>query len=128
LGGLLALLGALYENTVRAVTVQHGLADYLSILESPFAYVPHDIVVPDIFDVGDIGELDDLMASLAPRHLLLEGLVDGRNRFIPEATFRTRLAIVYDAYGAERAQLLIRSRSGMPGFSQWMLTSLVSPP
>jgi hypothetical protein len=125
LGGLLALLGALYENAVRAVIVRHGLADYLSILESPFVYVPYDIVVPDIFDAGDIG---DLMASLAPRPLLLEGLVDGRNRVIPEATLRTRLATVYDAYRAGRSPLLIRSRSGTPSFSQWMLSDLVSRP
>ncbi|HSB13947.1 MAG TPA: acetylxylan esterase, partial [Bryobacteraceae bacterium] len=121
LGGLLALLGALYEDGVRTVTVRQGLSAYLSILESPFAYVPYDIVVPGIFDAGDV---EDLAASLAPRPLLLEGLVDGRNRLVPEGTLRTRLAMIYESYRASDAPLLIRSREGTPSLTQWILARL----
>jgi hypothetical protein len=77
LGGLLALLGALFEDEVRAVRVQSGLLSYLSVLESPFCYVPHDALVPDVFEAGD---LCDLAAGIAPRGLRLENLVDGLNR------------------------------------------------
>jgi cephalosporin-C deacetylase-like acetyl esterase len=67
LGGLLALLAALYEDRIRAVAVRHGLASYLSILDDQFAYVPNDIIVPSILEVGDI---NDIAAALAPRALL----------------------------------------------------------
>ena len=46
LGGLLALLGGLFEDDVRAVAVRGGLVSYASLLDSPFFYVPHDAVVP----------------------------------------------------------------------------------
>ncbi len=42
LGGLLALLGGLYEDDVRAVLIRGGLSDYQSLLDSPFTYVPFD--------------------------------------------------------------------------------------
>jgi cephalosporin-C deacetylase-like acetyl esterase len=121
LGGLLALLGALYEDSVRAVTVRQGLSAYLSILESPFAYVPYDIVVPDVFDAGDLA---DLAASLAPRPLLLEGLVDGRNRLVPEGALRSQLTTVYDSYLASQGDLLIRGQEGTPSLTRWILAGL----
>src|SRR5262249_22748443 len=71
LGGLLALLGALFEKEVWAVSVEGGLVGYLSLLQGPFCYVPHDALVPDVFAAGD---LCDLAAALAPRALRLHGL------------------------------------------------------
>jgi len=118
LGGLLALLGALYEDSVRVVAVRNGLAAYLSILESPFAYVPYDIVVPDVFHAGDLA---DLAASLAPQPLLLEGLVDGRNRLLADAALRSQLKTVYDSYRSSRAELLIRPQGETPSLAQWIL-------
>jgi len=76
LGGLLALLGGLFEDDVRAVSARAGLAGYRTLLQSPFCYVPHDALVPDVFAAGD---LCDLAAAIAPRALHLEGLVDGLN-------------------------------------------------
>jgi hypothetical protein len=121
LGGLLALLGALYEDRIRAVMVRRGLVAYLSILDDQFAYIPNDIIVPGILEVADVS---DIAAALNPRHLLLEGLVDGRNRLVPEAALHTRLATVYDAYHAGRAHLLIRNRPETPAAIQWMLARL----
>jgi hypothetical protein len=121
LGGLLALLGALYEDNVRAAAARQGLVGYLSILESPFANVPYDIVVPGVFDAGDVG---DLAAGLAPRPLLLEAQVDGRNRLVPQTALSTRLASVYDAYRTRRDHLLIRSRQGTPTAARWLLAHL----
>jgi hypothetical protein len=77
LGGLLALLGALFEDGVRAVSVRGGLTGYESLLRGPFFYVPHDALVPGALRAGD---LCDVAASLAPRPLRMEGLVDGLNR------------------------------------------------
>lgn len=77
LGGLLAILAGLYENRVRAIAVRGGLAGYLSLLDDPFIYVPGDVVIPGILEVGDIG---DVVAALSPRATLFESLIDGRNR------------------------------------------------
>src|SRR5205823_3946878 len=81
LGGLLALLGALFEGETRAVSIRGGLLGYATLLRSPFCYVPHDALVPGVFEAGD---LCDLAAGLAPRALRLEGLVDGLNRTVPD--------------------------------------------
>jgi hypothetical protein len=75
LGGVLALLGALFEDLVAAVAVRRGLIGYLSLLDDPFIYVPSDAIVPDSAACGD---LSDIAAALAPRPVLF-GLVDGRN-------------------------------------------------
>jgi hypothetical protein len=79
LGGLLALLGALYEDSVRAIAVEGGLASFASILDDRFAYVPSDVIVPGILAAGD---LSDVAKALAPRPVLLENLRDGRNRVV----------------------------------------------
>src|SRR5207245_8311660 len=70
LGGLLALLTALYEDDIRAVALQGGLVGYRSVLDSPFCYVPHDVLVPSVLRVGD---LCDLSAAVAPRPVRLAG-------------------------------------------------------
>ena len=75
-GGLLALLGALYEDCVSAVTARGMIAGYQSLLRDRFCYVPHDAIVPGALTAGD---LCDIAAVLAPRPLRLESLVDGRN-------------------------------------------------
>src|SRR5262249_47820421 len=74
LGGLVTLLGALFEDDVRAVYVHRGLSDYYSVLEGPFCYLPHDVVVPGVLTTGD---LPDVAAALAPRALWLDETVDG---------------------------------------------------
>src|SRR5262249_51882492 len=80
LGGLLALLGGLFEEDVRVIAVQGGLVGYSSLLQSPFCYVPHDTLLPGVFAAGD---LCDLAGALAPRALRLEATVDGLNRRVP---------------------------------------------
>ena len=77
LGGLLAILAALYEDSVKAVAVRRGLSGYVSILEDNFPYVPSDIIVPDSAEGGD---LPDVVAALGPRPVLLTEMVDGKNR------------------------------------------------
>jgi hypothetical protein len=70
---------------VRTVAVHGGLATYLSILDDQFAYVPADIIIPGALQIGDI---PDLVAALAPRPILLNGLVDGRDRLLEEGEVR----------------------------------------
>lgn len=96
LGGLLALLGSLYEPDVRTVAVRGGLASYASILDDAFAYVPADAIVPGFLEVGD---LVDVEAALAPRPVFLEDLIDGKDRLIPERSLRDQLQPAYEAYG-----------------------------
>ncbi|MFN4259204.1 MAG: hypothetical protein ACK4RK_07885 [Gemmataceae bacterium] len=77
LGGLLALLGALYDDHIAAVSVHGGLSGFQPVLTTPYVYVPHDTVVPGILTVGD---LCDITAALAPRPARLDNLVDHLNR------------------------------------------------
>ena len=77
LGSLLALLTALYEPEVAAVATRRGLASFLSVLDDRFLYVPLDVIVPGILDAGD---LPDIAALIAPRPVLVQAAVDGRNR------------------------------------------------
>lgn len=77
LGGVLALLTALFEAEVRAVYVQRGLADFRSALNTPFCYLPHDAVIPGVLVHGD---LPDLANCLAPRKVWLQNSVDAVNR------------------------------------------------
>jgi len=80
LGGLLAILGALYEEDVKAVYIHGGLSSYLDVLNGPYVYIPHDVVIPGALAQGDLAIL---AAALAPRPLRLEGVVDSLNRTLP---------------------------------------------
>jgi cephalosporin-C deacetylase-like acetyl esterase len=123
LGGLLALLGGLYENNVRAVATRRGLVSYSSILEDQFAYVPNDIIVPGILEVGDVA---DIAAALAPRPLLIENSVDGRNRVVKDASLRDRLALVFQSYSESPTHLRIRSEPRDPNLVRWLAQQLGS--
>jgi hypothetical protein len=77
LGAALALLAGLFDGDIKAVVARGGLVSVRSVLDSPFICVPHDFVVPGLLTAGD---LPDVAASIAPRPLRVEGLVDGTNR------------------------------------------------
>jgi cephalosporin-C deacetylase-like acetyl esterase len=77
LGSLLALMTALYEPDAAAVVARRGLVSFLSVLDDRFLYVPLDVIVPGILEVGD---LPDIGAAIAPRPVLMQAPVDGRNR------------------------------------------------
>jgi hypothetical protein len=81
LGPLLALITALYEPDVAAVAARRGLVSFLSVLEDRFAYIPLDVIVPGILEVGDVS---DIAAALRPRPVLIQAAVDGRNRPVDE--------------------------------------------
>jgi cephalosporin-C deacetylase-like acetyl esterase len=123
LGGLMALLGGLYEDSFRAVAARRGLVSYSSILEDQFAYVPNDIIVPGILEVGDVA---DMASALSPRPLLIENSVDGRNRVVREANLHDRFAQVFQAYRESPGQLRIRSESEHPNLVLWLAQQLES--
>jgi dienelactone hydrolase len=123
LGGLLALLGALFEDGVRAVTVRGALTGYRSVLEGPFFYVPHDVVVPGALTAGDLA---DVASALAPRPLRLEELVDGLNRAAPPDAVVKTYEPARAAYREARAEDQFRVEAAGQGDSvaKWLLARL----
>ncbi len=95
MGAHLALLAALYEDSVRAVAARGGLAGYLTVLESAFAYIPMEDVILGVLKAGDVV---DIAAALAPRPLLMEGLVNGRNIRVEDSVLRRTLDPARAAY------------------------------
>ena len=77
LGSLLVLLAGLYEDSVTAIAARGGLVSFLSVLEDRFSHIPEDVVIPGILEVADVSDIID---AQAPRPVLLERSVDGRNR------------------------------------------------
>lgn len=73
--GLLALLGALFDEHVRGAYARGTLASWLDVFATPFVYLPHDFLVPGATAAGD---LSDLRAVLG-RHACLSEPIDGRN-------------------------------------------------
>lgn len=120
LGGLLALLGALYEPQVRAVAVHGGLVGFASVLDDNFSYVPQDAIIPGILEAGD---LTDVEAALAPRALRLSGLVDGLDRLVPETLLKEQLRPVQDAYRGAPSALAVGESPGS-GPADWFVKHL----
>ena len=80
-----------------------GLGTYLSALDAPYFMIPHDCVVPGAVAAGDIPAL---AAAVAPRPLLLDGLVDNLNRRMSVKDVRkayTPAAAAYKSAGAKEA-------------------------
>jgi hypothetical protein len=122
LGGLLALLGALYDDRVSTIALNGGLASYLSVLDDSFAYVPADVIVPGALEAGDLA---DIAACLAPRPILMDNLVDGRNRLVPDAALRGQLDVLYEAYrGTRPGALSVQSGQPAVGFVEWFVKGL----
>jgi arylsulfatase A len=76
-GAHIALLTAFWEPQVDAVYAAGGLSGYRSLLDGPYFYVPHDVLIPDVLAVGDVG---NWVEQLAPRRVRLEDVRDGLNR------------------------------------------------
>jgi hypothetical protein len=123
-GGLLALLAALYEDDVKAVYVHGGLANYVSALASPYCYVPHDAIVPGALTVGD---LCDVAGALAPRHVRLEGMVDGHNRLVPRLALEKAYAparAAFEAVGTDTHLEFASQRGSHAQVARWLIGHL----
>ncbi len=120
LGGLLALLGALYEDDVCSVVARGMIAGYQSVLRDIFCYVPYDAIVPGALTAGD---LCDIAASFAPRPLRLEALVDGRNCQILDQELQSLFKPTLEAYQITADGLSLTSTL-KKDLSEWLAKSL----
>ncbi|MFO0878569.1 MAG: acetylxylan esterase [Gemmataceae bacterium] len=112
LGTLVVLLAALFEEDMREVKARGGLVGYASLLETPFVHVPYDAVVPGVLPQGDIA---DVVASLAPCPVRLEGLVDSHNRAVPQPRVEQLFKVARTAYrsaGADEKLILQEKEAG----------------
>lgn len=110
LGPFLAVLTALYEDNVTAVAGSGGLVSFVSVLEDRFCHIPQDIIVPGILEVTDLGEI---VASIAPRPVLLAELVNGLNKKISLSTMEKE-------YGTKTSNLILREDAGNPSLPVWL--------
>lgn len=102
LGGLLALLGALFEEDIQAVYLAGALASYHSVLSHFAVLLPHSASVPGSLTAGD---LCDLAGSLAPRPLQFEATVDHLNRLLSTAEVKKMYAATTENYAATPQRL-----------------------
>ncbi len=119
-GAILAILGALYEDNVKAVVARGGLTSYAAVLAAPAFYVPHDALVPAALETAD---LPDLAAGLAQRCLRIEAPVDGRNRVADPESLDKTLAPVRKAYGEAPDHLRVVS-TPEPDAGTWLTQAL----
>ncbi|MFW6108613.1 MAG: acetylxylan esterase, partial [bacterium] len=124
LGGLLALLGGLFEDDVAAVYVRGGLADVRSALDGPFVYLPPDAIVPGLLEAGD---LPDLAAALAPHPLRLDAPVDALNRRVPAARLDALYGPARDAYRGAGAAGRLDLRAEPQATAPWLLAAFGGP-
>jgi dienelactone hydrolase len=119
LGGLLALLGALFEDDIRAIDVSGGLACYHGVLTHFAVLIPHDASVPGALTAGDLA---DLAGALAPRPLRLDGLVDHLNRGLSAAEARKLYEPAVKGYASRPGAITFGDKRGTP--SAWLLEQL----
>jgi hypothetical protein len=127
LGGLLALLTALYEPDVKAVYVRGGLTSYRSLLKSQFQYVPHDALVPGMLTVAD---LDDVATALGPRPVRLEGLVNAQNQRATPADLGAAYERALAALKAANldGRLILNAEPAAPtAVAEWLTAQVVAP-
>lgn len=110
LGPFLVILTALYEDNVTAVAASGGLVSFISVLEDRFCQIPQDVIVPGILEVTDLGEI---VASIAPRPVFLEKMVDGRNK-------KVSLSAMEKEYGTKTSSLILSEDKGDPSLPVWL--------
>ncbi|MEX0718996.1 MAG: hypothetical protein WD066_20545 [Planctomycetaceae bacterium] len=117
LGGMLALLAALFDERIEAVYVHGGLSGFHDVLGGPVTYLPHDMVVPGALTAGD---LCDVAAAIAPRPLFLGGLVDGFNRRLDAQRCRVVYEPAIASYRRANAERQLVIADDGPSLSIWL--------
>jgi hypothetical protein len=120
LGGFLALLGALFEDSVRAVLARRTLASWLTVFDTPFVHLPHDFVGPGIVDAGDIL---DLAATLGDRPVALVSSINGGNRILPAADVQRLYSASLETVRARNSRFEIAD-DGERNASDWLTLAL----
>ena len=118
LGGLLALLAGLYEENISAIYQRGGLVGFRSALASHLVLIPHDMIVPGVLTTGD---LCDVVETLAPRPVRLEGMVDGLNRRVKDQTLPEVYRRAADAYRKRDAAGALTIRAEPMSAAAWFL-------
>jgi hypothetical protein len=121
MGAHLALLAALYEEEVRVVAARGGLAGYLTMLEHAFTYVPIEDIVLGILKAGDIA---DIVAALAPRPLLLDGMVNGRNIPVEPSALERIFEPSRSAYRRQNSEKQLTIHIKQQRISSWLASVL----
>ena len=122
LGGVAALLAALYEPHIQAVYVHGGLMSYATLLYEPFVYQPADSIIRGMLRIAD---LPDMAAALAPRPLRMECLVDGCNRQANHKQVEATYHLAQAAYAREEKpdRLSIEvEKASVEKISKWFLS------
>ena len=94
---------------------------YRSVLRDPFCYVPLDAIVPGMLESADI---PDLVAALAPRAVLLEGVVDGKDRKVGADRAANEFRSASAAYKEAPSRLTIRDHVAEPNLPAWIAAQL----
>ncbi|MBM3737740.1 MAG: hypothetical protein FJW39_18325 [Acidobacteria bacterium] len=123
LGATLALLAGLYED-VPIVAARHGLASYLSLLDSAFTYTPADAIVHGVLRVGDIA---DITAALAPRAVLLNAMVNGRNELVGDTDLQREFSPAAAEYRRAGSANRLRMTAAATDPVPWLLESMAGP-
>jgi len=125
LGGITALLAALYEPNIQAIYVHGGLLSYAAFLEDPFVYQPSDSIIRGILKVAD---LPDIAAALAPLPLRMECLVDGINREVSQRAVKESNNLARAIYHQAENQYFLSiqaEKSSGNKISEWFLSYLL---
>ena len=122
LGGVTALLTALYEPRIRAVYVHGILVSYTALLNESFVYQPADSIIRGLLRMAD---LPDIAVALSPRPLWMEGLVDGCNRHVSRMQAEEAYHLARAAYARSEKpnQLSIEvEKASADKISQWFIS------
>jgi hypothetical protein len=119
-GGLIALLAALFEDDIRAVYIRRGLTSYGSAFEAAAIYLPHDTIIPDATVAGD---LPAVLSALPSVSVHFEEPIDGANRPADEEEMKTLRGRV-ESLGANVAMTSSHDLSQSAG--QWLTKQLAA--
>lgn len=120
MGASAAILLALFEDDVQAVIARGGLTGFAALLDGPACHVVLDAIVPQALETGDLSEV---VATLEPRPVRLEALIDGRNRLANQERLERDLASARAAYRPHAANLQL-SPSPQDDVAEWVAAAL----
>jgi hypothetical protein len=109
-------------SKLRAVYAQGGVVDFRDVLASPWVFVPHDVLAPDL---SWQFQLPALVVDRAPLPLRLAGFVDALNRPVADDDLRRVLQPVIDQYRRQKAENQLRIGGGTPAeIADWFAQAL----